>query len=331
MDIQEIELLRTFDLKPRSKKTYTNIIKKIILLILCLATTNAQLVNLEQNNSEKPAAKKCTVIMTLQKQVYKKFEPVIAKFDVINRNNKAYNIHDLFSPAYGGIGNLKITNDSGKVWNSQLIIDIIYIAEPEYFIQPGDTFTISMPINDWGNEISFNELYFGQLGYFPPGRSYTAYYYDESSKSSEVQFKVIDLNEEDQNVINIYKDFGRITADSSNSIIISKYPDNVFTEYIMTERFKMKYWKMFQGRNHYDATGLEEDYQNFFKKYPDSYYMYNDFFMAPYYAKLLSGLFSSYNKVIKEIKSKNNNSQLTSFLSNRDIKNRIKNVIKKLL
>ena len=267
---------------------------------------------------------KCSITLTLQKSDYKLFEPVIVKVEVINQSKIAYDAHDLFSADFGGVGRFTIINDSGKVWNWYLEIgDLLYIAAPVYLLQPGDTFISTMPLNAYGNESNFMGFRFNQLGYFPSGKNYRAYYSDKNTKSNDVRFNVNNLNNEDSALIKIYSEYGRITEDSSISLIISIYPDNVFTEYLLADKLRRKWDWMFHDKNN-NLSDVEEDCNNFFKKYPNSYSMYDGFFMCYYYARLFSGYFVPYSKIIKKIESSHISSQLYDFLNKGSTIKRIK-------
>ena len=83
------------------------------------------------------------------------------------------------------------------------------------------------------------------------------------------------------------------------------------------------FWLPFHDKNN-NLSDVEEDCNNFFKKYPNSYSIYDGFFMCYYYARLFSGYFVPYSKIIKKIESSHISSQLYDFLNKGSTIKRIK-------
>ncbi len=278
---------------------------------------------------------KYTLTMSLSKSIYKEFEPVMVKFELINNDKSALNInvYELFNQYTDWSGKFSITDDIGNSWSERLEgCCCIYLNYPIYELQPGDTLLVSLSMNNFGKKL-FSTSIGWYSGYFPAGRKYKACYYLDNLglnlNSNPVEFKVIEMNYEDSSVINIYKRIrGEITSDSASSIITRDYPDNPLTEYIWGEYLPHKYYKILKDDYFYDAPGLLKEYQKFFKKYPETFYIYDDYFMSPYYAKLYH-MKKSYRKVVNEIKSKTDNRNLIRYLNNRDIGNRIKMAVKR--
>lgn len=267
---------------------------------------------------------KYSITMSLAKKIYKKFEPVIAKFELINKDDEPLNISEMFV-SVSSQSIIKIKDDMGNQWSAnQTPSKFDFIAlQPDYVVQPGDTFLASMSINNWGE--AFRPWYFDQFGYFPPGRKYDATFYNGKLVSNEVEFEVEDLTEEDETFINTYK----LGFDSAAaSIAVSKYPDNPFTEYVRAVLIAHSHWKIINKEYNYKGTGLIADYRNFFDEYPNSYYMYDDGFMAALYFKFFAGK-DDYSKILPKIKSEIRNSQLNRFLCSAGIEDRIKTVIKR--
>ena len=316
----------SFKFIARLIKSCRDSITIIFLLLFCFMTAYSQQGSIQFDGAWNYDIKKCSIMLSLQKTDYKLFEPIMVKAEVINHSKIAYDVHNLFSPEYGGVGGLYVKSDSGWTHSDQIIGDIIYIPDPGYYLQPGDTFTRSLAINTWGFELM--TYYFDQMCYFPPGKNYSAYYSDGYNISNEIHFNVSELNAEDSNFIKVYSEFGRITVDSTYSLVLSKFPDNVFSEHVREEKLKYEYSILFGDGAKFNR--IEEEYQNFFKKYPDSFYMYDEYFMAYYYAKLFSGYFVPYDKIIRGIENYFHNSQLNVYLNNPDTKRRIKYIIKRM-
>ena len=268
--------------------------------------------------------------MTLDKYSYKEYEPVMAKFEFINLDYKPYNVLGLFGTS-SDMANFRITDDLGNAWSGCKAThgDVIYIGQD--LVQPGDTIVVSMVINDWGEIINprgkFSTRHFGLWGYFPAGRKYKALYSSDRLKSNDVEFEVTPMDEQDKSVIKLDEaTYGELPRDSAVSIALSQYPDNVLTEYLLAEDIPNKNAKIFYFESQNDVPNLTDDYESFFKKYPRTYYMYDVGFMLPYYAKLFWGK-ENYREVIDEVIKRNKNYQLTEFLNNGTIIDRIKTLL----
>ncbi len=217
--------------------------------------------------------------MSLLKSEYKIYEPVIAKFELINQDVKPlviYSIYDDVSYEPGFVtdnSNINAYNNGSRGF---------YISTPSAKIQHGDTLLFSMPINNWGDPISnpqslsFEEVYFDQYGYFSPNE-YSIYFrlrkdlierYGSDLKSNSVSFTVTELNYEDEEILRLYKE-------KKYNEIVTKYPDNPFTEHVWMWNLR-PYWITVN-----ESTEL--DYEIFFNKYPDSPYLFYWRFMLPYF------------------------------------------------
>ena len=281
---------------------------------------------------------KYKLTMTLGKDVYKEFEPVMARFELINLDDKPLNAFGLFNEEQL-TANFKISDDQGNTYTTNKYpFNIDMIDMGSNIIQPGDTLVTGMPINNWGErkEIKILDSYgFEQQGYFPAERNYTAYYItpfgnNNSLISNEIHFSVIPLQSEDRDLIELNKiGFKTMKFDSVMSIAISKYPDNILIEYFMGEALPSIYNKIVGpgGSKHFgEVPELVNTYENFFQKFPSTYFMYRYNFMLPYYIKLLSGA-KNYNSLIMRMKNDNNNSQLNSYLTNSRTMDRIRKIV----
>ncbi len=283
--------------------------KKIILLsTLYLLTIHTS----AQGNS------KYEITMKLAKDTYKKYEPVIAEFELINHDSKPMDIYDLFETDLEGPA-IMITDENGHKTsdNKEVPADVMFTG-PMYTILPGDTLFVSMPINDWGTRVkTTSNIYFDQVAYFLPG-TYNAYYYFDkyqssiyrtSLKSNEVEFEVTDDNSEDIDVLKLYHE-------RKFEEIISEYKKSQFLEHIYAAWILHKHNTIFSNPGYSRQNELESDYENFFKKYPDSFYILKDRFLSPYIYKFLLDN-SSPEAVITNIKQRVSNDMLNKFLSNK--------------
>jgi len=221
--------------------------KKIILLstlYLLIIHTSAQ------GNS------KYEITMKLAKDTYKKYEPVIAEFELINHDSKPMDIYDLFETDLEGPA-IMITDENGlKTSDNKEVPSDVMFTGPTYTILPGDTLFVSMPINDWGIRAKYthnnnNEVFFDQFGYFQPG-SYSAYYYfnDANShfygtalKSNEVNFEVTDDDDQDLAVLKLIREY-------KYDEIIELFPDNQFFEDVYAAAIHKKHHNIFNNSSY---------------------------------------------------------------------------------
>ena len=276
---------------------------------------------------EYPSEWKCNfdIQMTLPKYYYKKYEPVIAKFELINNDSKPIPIYTLFKPELQET-NIEITDNLGNTWRGNKILVQPSIAyKPNFMINPGDTFTISMPINNWGERhkkdyFYDNEWYFDQYGYFPPGRKYKAnlYFsafnielYDCALRSNEVEFEVVEPEEEDIRLLKDYIAETNIFNYKALDKVINAYPDNNLTEHVTAKYLLWKYLALNSAKE-YNSNDVEIDYQQFISKYPESMHLLNHKFM-----RALFNYYKLKNTTMPEIKEKIKNnlvSKITKWL-----------------
>jgi len=269
------------------------------------------------------STQKYGITMSLPKKVYKKFEPVVARFELINKDDKPINIRSMFNPEMYGETRFRITDDMGNQWGNvnHTIGDETPLWEP-YVVQPGDTFVISMPINSWAERSKHGQWYLGQLGHFLPERTYKASFYNNNFgiTSNEVEFQVTDLTDEDKTVLSPFAD-----AFYDNDSLAQVYPTNAFAEHIIAYSLYLNYAGILNGRE--VKPELIEKYLAFFEKYPDTYYMYYDNYMLPLYVKLFMGK-DNYAQTVAEIKKQTTNGILIKFLSDNKVQNRIARLVK---
>jgi hypothetical protein len=281
------------------------------------------------------SSQKYTITMSVSKRIYKRYEPVTAKFELINNNDEPMKIYDLFDP-FNDEGHIKILDNKGHVWSAvKSWVNIVRLNEPTYVVQPGDTFVASMPINTWCELLKDYPL-FDQWGYFPSGRTYRAYYYFNSEdsliygatlRSNEVVFEVTELEQEDKNLVDLERQcFGVITFDSAATVASFRYPDNPLTEYIIAKGIRNKHGWVLSKKKYTGASQLMKDYQDFFDKYPNTYYIYDDRFMAPLYFKLF-GDGEVDHGVLADLRERNRDNSLSRFLGSRNIDDRIKSIL----
>ncbi|MBE2227665.1 MAG: hypothetical protein IAE93_09995 [Ignavibacteria bacterium] len=225
---------------------------------------------------------KYSVSISLPKQEYKKYEPVIARVSLVNHDTKPldiYNIYDRMSSE----PKFTIKNQLGNIYDNRSMVGF-YLSTYTTELAAGDSLVFSLVMNHWGEPTLYNstksldEVYFSQFGYFPVGE-YKAVFHcsplrnDEEIFSNEVVFKVVELTVEDKEVLNLYKEnkYDKNKYDE----IVAKYPNNVFAEHILKRKMSLHYSS--------DITdNTENDYKDFLEKYPNSMYFYSPDFIFPY-------------------------------------------------
>jgi hypothetical protein len=268
------------------------------------------------------------ITMSLEKYTYKEYEPVLAKFEVINYDSIHFKIYDMFIQ-YSNISGtiIEISDTIGNKWSMNLSPgDQINIGGPTYILKFNDTLIVSMPINNWGEKYKGWSI-FGEFGYFPAGRKYKARFINNDLISNEVVFEVVKPNEDDEKVIQLYKDiFGKITEDGAVTIALSKYPANEYTMHLRAINLPMKYYK-------YKKTGIEKeilkDYRDFFEKFPNSFYLYSEQFMAPLYNEICSEK-KDFDDILLDVKDFCNTFEEKLYFENNNLKIQLKNLYNKL-
>jgi hypothetical protein len=276
---------------------------------------------------------KYEIRISLPKYSYKKFEPVNLNIQVINHDTKQLELIEGFLPEEKEC-DVTIIDENGKTTGGNKIPGELQFGytSPSYIVQPGDTLFASMAINDWGKKANkYDSIYF-HYGYFECGK-YTAYisrwfdlipdnrqgFYVNSNK---IEFEVTELNSEDKEVLRLLKQQkpgdSRFLKD-----IVSIYPNTSFTEHIYA--YYLKSHSRILAYDKYDwEDNLESDYQDFITKYPNSSYLMNDLFVAPYIFKhfnKINNLKDNFEREIENFYTANTNNALKYFLKdNRRLK-----------
>jgi len=264
---------------------------------------------------------KYKVKVSLAKEVYKKFEPILAQVTIINNSTNKLNLKKIFATSMN-YAQFFITNKSGKISNTNKYPLSLNVLDdvPSYIINPGDTLYGSMPINNWGDAVSYkstsdNEVYFEQMGYLEPGeyKLEGIFSLEKNStkiicKSNAVNFQVIDNNEEDKTILNLYKQ-------KKYQVIIDSYPENSLTEHAYAIKLLNKHIEILNDFNYSDKQDLESDYAAFIAKYSSSFYLINDWFLSPYMIKEFKGN-TNLRSAIETVKSQINNEMINKFLKN---------------
>lgn len=270
-----------------------------ITLILVLLTGCSEWFGKNVKSYDSYNTGKYELSISLEKEQYKVFEPIVAEFTLINHDTLPLKIKSLFNTDNYISGKLifkdKNNNDVLVGFNHYEIGCGLLINDTvnAYELNLNDTLHFAMKINNWGKKLSpYNDkqfILFSNYGYFKPGL-YRFYYiqpvrfvYDVISnlkplyRSNEVKFSVeendieesfllkqIKMNEFKVDMIKFYED------------LIRKYPQNEFREHFYYE------YLMYKHAGLQETDTLVEDYEKFISEYPNSSYLMEDRFINPY-------------------------------------------------
>ena len=262
--------------------------------------------------------------ITLSKTDYKLYEPILIKFTYVNRSSKATSIGLNFIESYERSVNFFITSDEGKVYDKKIhsAEGLVYEA-PQYFIEPGDTFSISMVLNrNNGEPGSGADQYFdksgclGNFGYLEPGK-YLVYAEDDigdsTYKTNETAFSVKGLKDDELKILELVRT-------NNYEEVFKKYPLNVFTEHAMA-----RYCENLPSQNEKgetDTSFINDSFGKFINHYPNSLYDMNAGFVNSYFTKVINKT-SDINYVINKMTAKYPASQFAYFINNKAVKNNL--------
>lgn len=263
--------------------------------------------------------------MELAKGEYYEFEPVLAKFTLINHDTLPLILTNHFLPESYANNSLVYldnddTNDSAKYYHyirskhRSLIshgsdnIDTIIIL-------PKDTFFTAVPLNNW----SFNDIkdrnkkmLFRNFADFREGLY--IFYYCYTTKIFKRQYT--HLLESNQQFLNIEKN----TNENQNLLdklrenrvkypdLITEFPNSIFREHLIKEI-------LMGERYNINNTSLIAEYERFISEFPESYSLLDDKFIK-YYIYLLVADCSNANEAYVFLRQKLTNPLLLKYISN---------------
>lgn len=330
-------------------------IKPIIILLCILFAVNSHALCQDSTNVKK---NKYEFKIELPKYTYKMYEPVIVNIQLINHDSIPLELWGNFEPPYY-YPEAEITDEYGKgygVYNSHNANIDVNFKTPTNIIQPGDTLFVTMPINDWGKKVRWvspkdNDDYFGNNGYFEKGK-YTAnitasfnfkmndpdsfkyenvfqlYTFDEV-KSNYVYFQVIEINDTDKEILKLFKEADFLYNIKPYKDVIDLFPENALTEHVYAYYLGGKYLNHFRNKNYKYINDLDNDYQNFIFKYPNSLYLLDSWAVKPYIYRYFidintNELKDDFEQLYSDFISQNKYNMLKYFLKN---KRRVKMIL----
>ncbi len=273
--------------------------------------------------------------LTLMKNEYKKFEPILANCEIINFSKDTIKMYSEFDEQLGEM-NIYAKDKFGNVYNdnkmNQYFTRSFNISGSNISLYPNDTLKIAMRVNNWGKQVELfdmvdkilvpktdNDSYFGLTGYYPEGE-YTLYIeLPEVSGvlSNEVSFRINELTNEDFA-------FLKMTQANKFSDLAEMYPNSPFIEHVIAQQIMYFVKKTSLGKlTEEDKTKIYNLYTKLFNTNSNSNYIYLQNFVYPL-VKILDTSEQSVNKVINNILSKYNNEALKKYLQNSITKRNIK-------
>lgn len=266
--------------------------------------------------------------ISLPKNTYKLYEPILAKCKLINNSSDTIRLYSEFDEQLGEM-NIIAKDKNGKIYNDNKLSEIFTrsfrLNGANIIVNPNETLYVSMKINNWGEQVQLFELegrklipktdnnsYFGQTGYYPVGE-YNVFIElpnVRNIKSNEVLFKVQELNTDDMIFLKLVKG-GKIDE------AIALYPENSFVEHSTAQKiaYLIKKASMNELQDE-DKQTLINLYKNIFEKYPETAYLNESNFLYP----LIKALKENYK--VGEVKE-----QITSLIDNVTLKKYLSNSI----
>lgn len=257
--------------------------------------------------------------ISIAKTEFKKYEPILVRFDYINIHNKIDTIFGFFNEYADFSIKFVIKSEENKVFNKKLHYQIaLSWNSSQFFVEPGDTITLSTPLNyKYGTLSVYN--YFGYYGYLEPG-NYKFYAQDIMGgtfcKTNELSFKVTDLDGQDINILNM-------VSNHEYKEVFSSFPLSVFAEHA----FAM-YLNYVIVSNDIDKTAFNGLYQDFLTRFPNSYYGLNWAFICSYFYKMKD---NNYNidEILSYMKPEIINSPFEKFITNKAIRQKLHSIYNK--
>lgn len=273
--------------------------------------------------------RKHEISMKLGKSTYKKFEPILAQFIIVNKDSLPLDISGLFDPMRSGDEggpNILITDDKGNKWSKNKfgVVGTFVDVVPQYIVEPEDTLYVSMPLNTWAADArdlsptgGSEYMYFGCVGYFPPGKYRASFTGEDRTdeynpfECTSDEFVVAEDDEEDLQLL-------QLNRERKNEEIMANYSGNALREYQMEQVIIYKYGSYLYTKDESDPKwgNLTQEYESFVAMYPDSYYLLYDRFVTPYITKSAKG-FSVYEDIRSNVENKTQNEMLRRYMLNK--------------
>lgn len=262
-----------------------------------------------------------TLTISLSKDEYKIFEPILVRFDYINNNSHYDTIYFNFYKYFEGI-QFHITKiDDNKAYNDIMFPSpFLFGVGPRYFIAPKDTFTVSMIMNYRYGEPNI-ENYFGTMGYFEPGNYKVQaqdFFGSTFIKTNTTYFKIVENDSVDMQILELAR--SKKYQDIVNNFPLSPYCEHalamICSDMYSTETFNIP------------KDDVIDTYKNFINQYPSSFYNMNIEFVDSYFAKMTNKT-ESFSQLIDNSLVIGNGTLFEKFITNKAVKERLsKNFIK---
>lgn len=254
------------------------------------------------------------VELQLQKNVFKKYEPIEVLFKYINKGNKDDSIYLMFDE-YVDFINFDIEDEKGiNINEKETYYYTLGIAvRPNYIVKPTDTLITTITLNGFGKKTEEGKTYFQYSNYFPVGRfNFQAIIYGDLHKTftnpietNDLEFEIVDIDESDMNVIDL-------SREGKYSEIHKNFSNNYFYEYALREYVKSNIGNYY--KKEIAISVLENSYIEYFKMYPQSYYSIP--FLKQYLSLVSNDDATNLDYIAQELLSEHKNSMIEVFLTN---------------
>ncbi|RPI14807.1 MAG: hypothetical protein EHM58_15610 [Ignavibacteriae bacterium] len=265
-----------------------------------------------------------TLEVSLQKTKFKVFEPIEMLVKYINNGAKTDSLYYLFD-INSTYMKYVITGENGKIINRYDNEDHNGIrSEPLYIVNPGDTILSGMWISYYGRRLWDEDSIYFKMSQIPIGK-YKMYLYSENDiknkfdpplVSNTVEFEVVDINEQDRQILHLYKQgkFEEINWD---------YKQNDFLEYVNRIELRDEHMKIEKGKSTEENWAIK--FSEFMDKYPNSLHtIYHiNHYMRNISQKDKINIYENMEKLIEKYP----NTLISMYLSNRNTRERLANNI----
>ena len=226
------------------------------------------------------------VTISLPKEKYKMYEPILLQYEWINYKDKPDSIYALST--FSEYIEQHITDVNGKELPVRQILD----ESPQILtriINKNDTFHSVVDLCDYGKRLEYKLQYAVSVafGYLPVGK-YSAYslikkdahniVFDPPIKTNTIEFEVTEISPEEDSLL-----WNARRREFQEAY--QKDEDNYFNEHLMYWEVTEQYFLSLSGELEYDnahRTKTANMYNKFIEKYPNSLYCMQPSFIIAY-------------------------------------------------
>lgn len=264
-----------------------------------------------------PIKSRSELSISLSKTHYKLYEPILIDFKYVNKSNDVDTIFLNFVDPHDRAVDFFVHSENGTEYTDRIMeMPWLVYEKPSYFIQPNDTFFVSMVLNhNFGERVPNGYSVFNHYGYFKPGK-YSLYAEDmfgkEFVRTNELNFEVTNPSVEDNQIIDLLRS-------ASYQRVVNEYSHSEYSEHAEAQLcIQMNPTEL--GKK--DLNSLNNAYGNFIAKFPMSLYNENIMFVNGYFDKIASEV-NSIESAMNSISSRSSGSLFDRFVNNEPVKKKL--------